>query len=109
MQIVAWSLTNQAEKTAFEKSEFKGSYKSFVKGTHKRLDKNAKLEAKSLSSAVWCGWNLPKSFYGTYWLFLINDKSQNCRHEHERLVKFNHVTFWTSFALNKCRFCVLYG
>ena len=36
MQIVAWSLLNQRE---FEKSEFKGYYKSIVKGTQNDLKK----------------------------------------------------------------------
>ena len=41
MPIVAWSLINQTEQIWFEKSEleFKGYYKSIVKGTQKRLEK----------------------------------------------------------------------
>ena len=37
MQIVAWSPSNQTEQMKFEKSEFKGHYKSIVKGTQNDL------------------------------------------------------------------------
>ena len=37
-----------------------------------------------------------------------NDKNWNCRHENERPVNFNQVTFRTNYALNKCRICVVY-
>ena len=44
-----------------------------MKGTRKRHEINAKIEAKSypiISSAVWCDLNLVKSTIGIYWLFV---------------------------------------
>ena len=109
MQIVAWSLTNQTEQIKFENSEFKGRYKSIVTcKAYKRLEKNPKLEAKCYHIFIICSWNLAKSSIGTYGLLWINNKSRNCRHEHELPVNSNQFTFWTNYVLNKCRICVIY-
>ena len=49
-------ITYQPNQNKFilKKSEFKGYYKSIVKGTQKQLEKNVKLEAKSYHNFIIC-------------------------------------------------------
>ena len=74
MQIVAWSLLNQRE---FEKSEFKGYYKSIVKGTQNDL-KNCETRGQKLSQLYHLQFDAAETCQSRpFWLLWINDKSRN--------------------------------
>ena len=68
MQSVAWSLISQTE--IWKKKKFNRYYKTFVKGTQKRLEKIAKLEAKRYNNFIICSLMRLKLAKVVYWNFL---------------------------------------
>ena len=69
MQLLAWSHTTYIVYRAIlvKKSEFNGKYKSIMKGTRKRYEINATIEANSYHNFIICSLMRLKLFKVVHW------------------------------------------